>query len=122
MSLLSSISKNLLIQPPSLSNLVILEKKKNEILNRWPDVVVLPNEKDRELIVQEVKRRYENDVWDDTPMSLVTRGALALFDEERREREMIYLSCETFIMPRLGHRLANHFLIHSSWFIYLLTN
>lgn len=119
MSLLSSISKNLLIQPPSLSNLVILEKKKNAILNRWPDIVVLPNEKDRELIVQEIKRRYENDVWDDTPMSLVTRGALALFDEERRERDDLY-ELRNFYYTEIKSSTRRSFL-NSLFLVYLST-
>lgn len=86
MSLNLILKKQNVFEPLALSDLTYLHKKKIEIINRWPDVIIIPNEKDRELLVQEVERRRINDDWSDTPMSLVTRAAIALFDEERRER------------------------------------
>ncbi|CDZ72586.1 Hypothetical protein NGAL_HAMBI2610_42110 [Neorhizobium galegae bv. orientalis] len=38
------------------------------------------------MLVAEVNRRFQSDDWNDTPMSLVTSAARALFDAERRER------------------------------------
>lgn len=86
MSLLSIFGKRVVTQLPALPDLDILERKKNAVLTRWPDVVVTPPEKDRERLVREMLRRLVDDEWGDTPMSLVTSAARALFDEERRER------------------------------------
>ncbi|MBU3888561.1 EH signature domain-containing protein [Methylosinus sp. KRF6] len=71
---------------PARPALDILVRAKNRILDRWPDVVSIPQEKDRERLVQEVDRRRKDDQWDDTPMSLVASAAVALFDEKRQER------------------------------------
>lgn len=77
--------------PPNLATLALPDLKllvsgKNRILDRWPDVVPTPHEKDRERLVQEMFRRWKDAQWDDTPMSFVTSAAVALFDPERRNR------------------------------------
>jgi hypothetical protein len=74
------------LKPPALPDLRTLEGRKNAVLNRWPDVVATPPERDRERLVQEMRRRLATNNWDDTPMSLVTSAARALFDGERRAR------------------------------------
>lgn len=79
------------VAPPDLNTLVLpdlklLASSKNRIVDRWPDVVATPHEKDRERLVQEMFRRWNEDQWDDTPMSFVTSAAVALFDPERRNR------------------------------------
>ncbi|WP_036290014.1 EH signature domain-containing protein [Methylosinus sp. PW1] len=70
----------------ALPDLNLLASSKNHIVDRWPDVVATPHEKDRERLVQEMLRRWNADQWDDTPMSFVTSAAVALFDPERRNR------------------------------------
>ncbi|WP_036281761.1 EH signature domain-containing protein [Methylocystis sp. ATCC 49242] len=86
MSLASILEKLVRFNAPTLPDLKSIETRKNAILNRWPDVVAMPNEEDRERLVQEMLRRLEANAWDDTWMSFVTSAARALFDEQRRER------------------------------------
>jgi hypothetical protein len=86
MSLSSVLGKPAVLDAWGLPDLKMLEARKHRILNRWPDVVVTPPEKDRERLVQEMRRRLEAPDWDDTRMSFVTSAARALFDAERRER------------------------------------
>lgn len=86
MSLNSVLTNFASLDAPGLPDLKTLESKKERILNRWPDVVVTPPEKDRERLVQEMRRRLKDSDWDDTKMSLVTSAARALFDDERRAR------------------------------------
>lgn len=85
MSLSSILRKPIAFELPSLPSLELLEREKNSILNRWPDVVAEPAENDRERLVQQMLRRLDGK-WDDTPLSLVTSTACAVFDVERRER------------------------------------
>ena len=73
--------------PPALADLKPLGSRKERILNQWPDVVATPPEKDRERLVQEVLKRVTLNTWDNTPMSLMTSAARALFDKERRSRD-----------------------------------
>jgi hypothetical protein len=86
MTLRSVLGASVGFNAPALPDLKILEARKERILSRWPDVVATPPEKDRERLVQEMRRRLEDEQWDETPMSLVTSAARALFDLQRRER------------------------------------
>jgi hypothetical protein len=86
MNLSAILGKSAAFEAPGLPDLKILEAKKERILNRWPEVVPTPPEKDRERLVQEMRRRLTKDQWDHTHMSLVTSAARALFDVERRGR------------------------------------
>ncbi|KQS63848.1 hypothetical protein ASG39_14685 [Rhizobium sp. Leaf371] len=73
-------------EAPALPAINRLWSATERILSRWPDVVANPPERDRERLVAEINRRFQSDDWNNTPMSLVTSAARALFDEERRER------------------------------------
>jgi len=73
-------------EAPALPALNRLWSATERILSRWPDVVANPPERDREKLVAEINRRFQSNDWTDTPMSLVTSAARALFDAERRER------------------------------------
>lgn len=86
MSFASIMGKLAPFKAPALPDLKSIETRTNAILNRWPDVVAMPKEEDRERLVQEMRRRLEANAWEDTWMSFVTSAARALFDEERRER------------------------------------
>jgi hypothetical protein len=72
---------------PALPALNALVSRAERILNRWPDVVANPPEKDREALVQVMKARLEADDWTNARLSFVTSAARALFeDPERCER------------------------------------
>ena len=86
MSLSRFLAKPASFQPTALAALNKLASTTDRILARWPDVVVEPPERDRERLVQEMQRRLDTSDWTDTRMSLVTTAAVALFDQDRRER------------------------------------
>ena len=86
MSPTTALANLIAFEAPALPTLNALASSKERILNRWPEVVATPPEKDREHLVQEVRRRLESNLWNDTPMSLVTSAARALLDKERRAR------------------------------------
>ena len=86
MSLAAKLSKLVSFETPAIPSLMTLASRKERILDRWPEIVTSPPEKDRERLVQEVRRRLAADRWNGTPMSLVTTAGLALFDVERRAR------------------------------------
>lgn len=72
--------------PVALGAINHLASAAERILNRWPDVVADPPERDRERIVQEVLRRLDAGDWAGARMSQVTAAAVALYDEKRRAR------------------------------------
>lgn len=86
MGLLEKLNVRRQFEAPALPATNRLASTTERILSRWPDVVANPPERDREKLVAEINRRLLNDDWSDTPMSLVTSAARALFDAERRER------------------------------------
>jgi len=86
MKLASLLTQKIEFSTPAIPPPKSIASCKEAILNRWPDVVTAPPEKDRERLVQEILRKLTNDQWDDTPMSLISSAARALFDAERRSR------------------------------------
>lgn len=71
---------------PTMPSIQRLSVASERILNRWPDVVVVPPEKDREKVVAEMFRRVRENSWKGTRLSFVNSAARALFDEERSSR------------------------------------
>ncbi|MCX5513010.1 hypothetical protein C3941_01995 [Kaistia algarum] len=86
MSLSEVLRRHAPYQPRPLSGLAPLAAAAERVLARWPDAVKEPPEKDRERLVQEMLRRLEQEDWRDVHTSFVTTAAVALFDNERRER------------------------------------
>jgi hypothetical protein len=77
---------------PAIAHSKVLSAAVQGVLKRWPDVVPEPDEKDREILVQTVKSKLDNDDWKGTRMSLMVSAARALFDETRRvRRELLAL-------------------------------
>jgi hypothetical protein len=69
-----------------------LASRAERILNRWPDVVANPPEKDREALVQVMKAWLEANDWTNARLSFVTSAARALFEDmERCERAELAL-------------------------------
>jgi hypothetical protein len=69
-----------------LLQLTTLQRAASRVLAQWPNVAAAPEEKDREKLVQEMKRRVERRDWADARISLVCRAGHAVFDAERRAR------------------------------------
>lgn len=73
-------------EPPGLPALKPLAAAAERVLQRWPDVVPNPPERDREGLVQRMKAHLDQDRWAGVRMSLVSAAARAAFDEVRRQR------------------------------------
>lgn len=56
------------------------------VMQRWPDAVNVPEDRDRELLAKEMLRRVTHWDWSNINVSRINSTALAIFDEERRER------------------------------------
>ena len=90
-------------EAPALPALNALVSRKDRILNRWPEVVATPPEKDRERLVQEVCRRLKSNMWNDTPMSL-SRRPPELSSTTSGEHGLTSGSCASSTMRRCGLR------------------
>jgi len=86
MKLSDRMRKRVEFRPVALGAVNHLASAAERILNRWPDVVADPPERDRERIVQEVLRRLDAGDWAGARISQVTAAAVALYDETRRAR------------------------------------
>ena len=56
------------------------------ILDRWPDAVRTPEDRDREKLALNMLFRVQNWAWDDITTQRVISAAVAVFDSERRQR------------------------------------
>lgn len=86
MSLRSQLSKAFAQAPPALPGLKPLAAAAERVLQRWPDVMPNPPERDREQLVQRLKAHVAQNRWDGVTMSFVSAAARATFDEVRRSR------------------------------------
>jgi hypothetical protein len=86
MKLSDILSQSQSLTAPTMPSLQRISVASERILNRWPDVVVVPPEKDRERVVAEMFRRVKENSWKGTRLSFVNSAARALFDEERSAR------------------------------------
>lgn len=75
------------LSQPILPSLDTIRASSERILERWPDVIVEPKERDRDRIVAEMLRRVNENSWKNTKLSFVTSAARALFDKERCDRK-----------------------------------
>lgn len=74
-------------QPLAVPSLGPIAASAKRILQRWPDVIPEPPERDRERIVQEMKRCISTNDWQGVRLSFVTTAARVAFDLERRARD-----------------------------------
>lgn len=63
-----------------------ISKAVGRIEARWPDAVTIPEERDRERLALEMKRRLETWEWSSVSTARVSEAAIAVFDHERRDR------------------------------------
>ncbi|SHM66364.1 EH signature domain-containing protein [Roseibium suaedae] len=63
-----------------------IHRSVGSILAKWPDVVRTPSAEDREKLALNMLFRVQNWKWDDLTTQRVISAAVAVFDEERRER------------------------------------
>ncbi|WP_417691615.1 EH signature domain-containing protein [Roseibium sp.] len=63
-----------------------IHRSVGSILATWPDVVRKPSAEDREKLALNMLFRVQNWKWDDVTTQRVISAAVAVFDEDRRER------------------------------------
>ncbi|WP_372096918.1 EH signature domain-containing protein [Tistrella mobilis] len=71
---------------PRLHEPRALSRSIDAILKRWPGIVPVPAENDRDRLVAEMLRRLHENDWTGVPLGRVTCAAHAAFDEDRRNR------------------------------------
>ncbi|RVU13994.1 EH signature domain-containing protein [Methylobacterium oryzihabitans] len=86
MSLDDILSRLRLPEPPALPNLKVLTATAERVVQRWPDVVPDPPERDRDALVRRMQAHLAQERWDDVTMSFVGQVGRAAFDERRRRR------------------------------------
>lgn len=86
MNLLGALETVGQLSPLSVPALRHIEAAAARVRERWPDVQLSGNEREREALAQRLRERVETDDWEDTRLSFVVAAASAIFDPERRER------------------------------------
>lgn len=86
MSLMDALQRTGQLSPPSIPELRYVQAAADRVRDRWPDVQVAKNEKEREALAQKLRARVEGNDWEDVRLSFVVAAASALFDPDRRDR------------------------------------
>jgi hypothetical protein len=86
MKLSEIIHRDITYAPPAKTSLKKLEATTSRILARWPDVIGIIEDRDREALVQFIRAKLETDQWEGTKLSTVTRAARVVFDPDFRNR------------------------------------
>lgn len=78
-------------RPPALNMRALppldpIRKGIDRVMVRWPDVIAIPEERDRERLAQEMLRRVTDWDWEDVKTSRIIACAVAVFDLERCDR------------------------------------
>ena len=63
-----------------------IRRSVNAVLGRWPDAVKEPEDRNREKLALDMRYRVRNWSWGEIATQRVISAAVAVFDEERRER------------------------------------
>lgn len=84
MKLSETLSAPLNFATLTLPELTAVQRAVHRVMTTWPNVVVAPEEKDRERLVQEMKGRLDGCNWEGARVAMVCRAAHAAFDDERR--------------------------------------
>ena len=75
------------LQGAVLPTLTHLERAVRRVQDRWPGVKPEPPEKERNALAREMLDRVQRSDWSDVSTWRVTAGAVAAFDEARRDSE-----------------------------------
>ena len=71
---------------PAFPDLMPLASAKKRVMDRWPDVVAKPPERDHERLLTQFKSTLENDAWHDVKLTFVLRVGHVAFDTKFRGR------------------------------------
>jgi hypothetical protein len=91
-----------------------LKRSVDSVLQRWPDAVKVPEERDRERIAQDMLRRVTDWDWNGVKTSRVTTAAVAIFDMDRCERPDLAI-VRQFYVDEIATRAPGSFLNAMVW-------
>jgi hypothetical protein len=74
------------IARPSLPDLAPLATARKRVMDRWPDVIAKPPERDHERLLAQFKSILETNQWDAVKLTTVLRVAHIAFDANHRDR------------------------------------
>ncbi|MFK7846327.1 MAG: EH signature domain-containing protein [Rhodothermales bacterium] len=89
------------------------------ITKRWPDVVTVPEDRDREKLAMEMLSRVKDWDWNDIKTARITAAAIAVFDSERCSREDLE-PVRQFYIDEIAEHEAGSF-IDGMVFVYIET-
>lgn len=79
-------ARSAVLMSRAMPSLDAILKSVDRITARWPDVVAVPDARNREALAMEMLLRISKWAWKDMKLSRVMSAAVAVFDEERRDR------------------------------------
>jgi hypothetical protein len=86
MRLDDAITRMTRFSPPAVPELRYIEASVHKVHERWPDVAVNVNPREREALAVRLRDRVAQDNWENARISFVLAAAAAVFDPERRDR------------------------------------
>lgn len=95
--------------PPAVPELRYIETAVQRVHERWPDVAVNVNPREREALAVQLRDRVARDDWDNARISFVLAAASAVFDPERRDRADL-VQARRFLIEELLSSRSETFL------------
>jgi hypothetical protein len=86
MSLWDTIRNGVRFNPPILPDLRSIKSAVRKVHERWPEVSIKPDTREREPLARQLRDRVAHDRWEDARISVVIAAAHAVLDQERRDR------------------------------------
>lgn len=109
MRLDDAITRMTRFSPPAVPELRYIEASVHKVHERWPDVAVNVNPREREALAVRLRDRVAQDNWDNARISFVLAAASAVFDPERRDRADLS-QARSFLIEELRASRSETFL------------
>lgn len=93
----------------TLPSLGQIKRSVGEIMSRWPNAVLSPEDQDREKLAQNMRTRVAEWNWEDITTQRVISTAVAVFDKERCERPDLQ-AVRGFYLSEIASREPGAFL------------
>lgn len=95
--------------PPAVPELRYIETAVQKVHERWPDVAVNVNPREREALAVRLRDRIAKNDWNNARISFVLAAASAVFDPERRDRADL-AQARSFLIEELRASRSETFL------------
>lgn len=86
MSLAEAISRSGSMPPTAMPEYALVQAAVRRVRERWPDVVIAPEERDRDALARRFMEHLDRGDWSDVRLGFVRSASLAVFDDERGDR------------------------------------